>query len=141
MAMTTQFLYEHISQQRYAVLATISANHTPQAACVGIAVTPDLRLVFDTVTDSRKYANLLADPHIAFVISVGEEKTIQYEGIAYPLTEPGNEELLEVYFSVFPDGRKRRDTWKNITWFCVEPRWIRHSDFSATPALIEEIRF
>jgi hypothetical protein len=42
---------------------------------------------------------------------------------------------------MFPDGVERRESWKNIAYFVVEPKWIRFSDFNKIPPLIEEIEF
>ena len=103
--MTRDFLYDYMRQHRFAVLSTVSAQNTPESAYVGIAVTRELNIVFDTVSDSRKYHNLQANPHIAFVIGGTRERTLQYEGIA---TVPSGEQLdvlLQIYFEAFPDGK------------------------------------
>jgi hypothetical protein len=44
---------------------------------VGIAVTPELQIVFDTVTASRKFANIGPDPRVAFVMGWQGEITVQ----------------------------------------------------------------
>jgi len=33
---------------------------------------------------------------------------------------------------VFPDGKYRKENWNNLVYFCVEPRWIRYSDFNGS---------
>jgi hypothetical protein len=63
---------------------------------------------------------------------------VQYEGIA---TEPKGEALRqaqEIYFQTWPDGVQRK-SWPAITWFLVNPRWIRYSDFDS--GRIEEMNF
>jgi pyridoxine/pyridoxamine 5'-phosphate oxidase len=60
-------LHAFLCQHRLAVVAT-TANGSPQAAVVGIAVADTLDIVFDTISTSRKYQNLRADPRIAMVI-------------------------------------------------------------------------
>ena len=137
--MTTEFLYNFISKNKYAVLSTVTKDNHPEAAVVGIAVTPDLVIIFDTVSTSRKYKNLIENPSIAFVIGWDNEQTIQYEGIAKIPTPEELDQLLETYFRVFPDGRERKETWKDIAYFYVEPKWIRYSDFGEQK--IEEARF
>jgi hypothetical protein len=107
---------------------------------VGIAVTKDLKLIFDTVTTSRKYRNLLQNPSIAFVIGWEGEQTIQYEGMAKVPAADELKELLPVYLEKFPDGKDRKERWKDIAYFYVEPKWIRYSDFSEPPAT-EEMEF
>jgi pyridoxamine 5'-phosphate oxidase-like protein len=74
-------ILEFAKRHRLAVLATVSAWNIPEAA----AVTEELELVFDTLTTSRKYINLKANPNIAFVIGWDNEATLQAEGIAEEL--------------------------------------------------------
>jgi general stress protein 26 len=71
--MTEEFIYDFISKHMYAVLSTVTPNHFPESAVVGFAVTKDLKIIFDTVTTSRKYQNLLKNPAIAFGL-VGTRK-------------------------------------------------------------------
>jgi hypothetical protein len=130
-------LYSFMAQHRYGVVSSISASGTPQSALVGIAITPDLEIVFDTVKSSRKYPNLIARPECSFVVGWAGEQTVQLEGIAI---EPSGSELKryqEIYFSTWPDGPARMN-WPGIAYFVVRPRWIRYSDFDQSPPHIEE---
>lgn len=133
--MTTAFLYQFMSRHTYAVVSTVTKNHLPEAALVGISVTKNLNIIFDTVSSSRKYENLISHPAAAFVIGWDNEQTLQYEGDAEIITG----DLLEVYFSVFPDGRERMKQMKGLVHFCVRPRWIRYADFNHSQ--IEEKNF
>jgi len=135
--MTVSFLYDFISKIKFAVVATTSTSNEPEAAFVHIAVTKDLKIIFDTVKTSRKYKNLLANPAVALVIGWENETTVQYEGVARVLSGD-DKEFLQVYFDVFPEGRERKEGWKDIVHFCVEPSWIRYSNFNI-PQQIEEI--
>lgn len=137
--MTNEFIYDQIRQFRLAVLATTSGDHQPEAAVVGIAITNDLEIVFDTVRSSRKYRNLIAQPKVALVIGWKNETTIQYEGDVVELG-PDDEAYRETYYAVFPDGRDRTATWEGLTHFVIRPRWIRYSNFNE-PVRIEELRF
>jgi len=137
--METEFLYNFISKNKYAVLSTVTKDNLPEAALVGIAVTTGLQIIFDTVSASRKYQNLIANPAIAFVMGWDNEQTIQYEGAANIPTTGELDKLLEIYFKVFPDGRERKQNWKDIAYFCVEPKWVRYSDFKNQK--IEELNF
>jgi len=47
-----QFI-QFIAKQKLAVLGTLSSGGSPQSALVGIAVTPGLEIIFDTVKSSR----------------------------------------------------------------------------------------
>ena len=40
----------------------------PQSALVGIAITPELEIIFDAVEKSRKFANIARDARVAFLI-------------------------------------------------------------------------
>ncbi len=139
--MTKEFLFEFIKQNKFAVVSTISVNQMPQSACVGIAVTPDLKLLFDTTMDSRKYENLMHTPRVSFVIGWENAITVQYEGIAVHIPKDSIDEKFNTYFEVFPDGLDRNKNWKNITYFMVEPTWIRYSDFNEVVPKIDEMHF
>jgi hypothetical protein len=134
------FLHSFMTRHRYGVVSSQAADGTPQSALVGIATSPDLEIIFDTVRSSRKYPNLIARPACSFVVGWEGEQTVQFEGIA---EEPAGAELQriqEIYFAAWPDGPARR-SWPGITWFIVRPRWIRYSDFDQRPPLIEEMVF
>jgi general stress protein 26 len=133
--------YEFIRQNKFAILSTVSKNNSPQSACVGIAVTPELKLIFDTTTDSRKYQNLIHNSSVSFVIGWEQGKTMQYEGIAKHLDKQIPGDWLAIYYEMFPDGIERNNNNGNITYFLVEPKWIRFSDFNPLPPEIEEMHF
>jgi hypothetical protein len=78
--MTEADVYQFIAQNKLGVLGTVAHCGTPQSALVGIAVTPDLEIIFDTVNSSRKYSNLIARPICCFAIGWTTEQTVQYEG-------------------------------------------------------------
>ena len=70
----------------------------------------------------------------------GDERTVQYEGIA---DEPKGKELdslKELYFSRFPDGRERQ-TLTGLIYIRAKPIWIRYSDFNQDPVEIWEFTF
>jgi uncharacterized pyridoxamine 5'-phosphate oxidase family protein len=138
--MKTDFLYNFISKYRYAVISTVSAKGNPEAALVGFAVSPDLRLIFDTVSTSRKYKNLIQNGAIALVIGWEDERTVQYEGRVKILEGHEFDNMFELYFKAFPDAKERKENWKDITYFIVVPEWIRYSEFKIPP-IIEETDF
>jgi len=76
-------VYRFIAEHKLGVLGTISPSGFPQSALVGIAVTPQLEIIFDTVKSSRKFQNLASRPNCSFVVGWKGEVTVQYEGIAY----------------------------------------------------------
>jgi uncharacterized pyridoxamine 5'-phosphate oxidase family protein len=127
-----QFLHKH----RLGVVATISPSGEPQSAVVGIAVTDQLEIVFDTLSTTRKCKNLRRYPNISVVVGWDNEITVQYEGIA---DEPSGSELArlkELYFGVYPEC-KEHQSWDGITYFRIRPTWIRYSDFNPNGAIVE----
>ena len=140
--MTRQDLLNFMRRERYAVQASVARDGAAQAAVVGIAVSDAFEIVFDTSSRSRKATNLKHNAAIAFVIGGtrdGDERTVQYEGIA---TFPSGDELhhaQEFYFSVFPDGRDRLG-WPGLIHIRVTPVWIRYSNFNAQPPEIVEFK-
>jgi hypothetical protein len=123
-----------------AVQASVSPAVAPQAAVVGIVVTDDFEVFFDTLDVTRKMHNLRRNPKIAFVIgglTNGDERTVQYEGVADEPAGVELERLKEFYFVRFPDGRERQ-SWRGLVYVRARPTWIRYSDFNRTPPEIVE---
>ena len=138
--MTKEFLYNFINKYSLTVLGTTDENNIAQTALVGFIVMPDLKIFFDTVKTSRKFKNLTLNPNVSFVFGWDSEQTVQYEGTARHPDKSELDALLKKYFDVFPDGKERNINWKDITYFVVEPKWARYSDFKE-PVKIEEINF
>lgn len=107
--MTEDFIYNFIRQYKFGVLATVSPNNKFESAYVGIVPTPELKIIFGTTSDSRKYENLLSDLNIAFVIGWKNKRTVQYEGLATILSGNDLGSLKQTYYTVFPD---RKQPWK-----------------------------
>ena len=136
-------LLAFLRSHRWAIEATVSPTLAPQAAVIGIAVTNQLELVFDTLASSRKAANLRVNPRTAFVIggwNNSDPRTVQYEGVADLPTGAELEEVKQVYFAAFPDGPTRL-VWPGITYVRVKPLWVRYSDFGSEPPVISEHGF
>src|SRR5262249_57276130 len=120
--MTKADVVRFISGQKYGVLGSVGPDGRPQAALVGIAVTPELEIVFDTVRATRKYRNLSANRAASFVIGCTTEVTVQYEGIASELAGAEVARYQKIYFAKFEDGPSRL-SWEGICYFVVRPRW------------------
>jgi hypothetical protein len=133
-------LLDFISRHKLGVIGYLSPSGTPRSALVGIAVTPELEIVFDTVSSSRKHGDLLRNPAASFVIGWQGEVTVQYEGQAFQPTGAELTRYQQVYFAAWPDGPERL-AWPGIAYFVVRPQWIRYSDFDRRPPLIEEFAF
>lgn len=138
--MKTEFLYDFLSRHRFAVLSTVSSEGNPEAALVGFAVAPDLRLIIDTIHTSRKFTNLTQNRSVALVIGWENEQTVQYEGRV--IFQAGREfnKMHDLYLKAFPEAVQRQKEWKGLEHFIVVPEWIRYSDYN-DPPLIEETDF
>ncbi len=79
-------------------------------------------------------------PTIALVLGgwiAGDERTVQYEGVA---DEPAGAELdriKQVYLDAWPDGRSRQ-SWPGLVYVRVRPTWVRFSDFNRDPPYVVE---
>ena len=139
--MDAQKLLEFLRSNRLAVQASLSYD-APQAAVVGFAISDAFEMVFDTLQTTRKAINLRHNPHIAFVIGgmiPGDERTVQYEGIADEPSGADLERLKVIYYSAFPDGPNRAN-WPVLIYIRVRPKWIRYSDYNQNPPEIVEFQ-
>jgi hypothetical protein len=137
--MTREDVLQFMSSCRYAVQASVTLGGAPQAAVVGIAVTPAYEIIFDALETSRKVQNIRVNHRIAFVLygGDGDERTVQYEGIGDEPSGSALAQIKEAYFSVFPDGPDRQQ-WPGITYLRVTPVWIRYSNYNVNPPQIVE---
>jgi hypothetical protein len=55
-------IHSFMTRFLYGVVSSTSRDGIPQSALVGIATTPELEIIFDTVKSSRKYTNLIERP-------------------------------------------------------------------------------
>jgi hypothetical protein len=80
--MNVQEAHGFTNKERLAVLSTITDTGQQQSALLGMAVTQQLEIIFDTVNSSRKHPNLKKNPRVAWVLGCATEVTVQYEGVA-----------------------------------------------------------
>jgi len=139
--MTRLELLAFMRTHRLAVQASVAPSAAPQAAVVGVAVTDQLEIVFDTLDSTRKYQNLRKNPRISFVLGgldAGDERTVQYDGLADTPAGAELDRLKEIYFQVYPDGRERAK-WPGLVYVRARPLWVRYSDFNKNPPEIVEL--
>jgi Pyridoxamine 5'-phosphate oxidase len=139
--MDAQKLLEFLRSNRLAVQASLSCD-APQAAVVGFAISDTFEIVFDTLQTTRKAINLRHNPHIALVIGgliAGDERTVQYEGLADEPSGADLERVTEIYYSAYPDG-PNRTKWPGLIYIRVRPKWIRYSDYNQNPPEIVEFQ-
>lgn len=138
MEFTKTELLDYMRGHRLAVVSSIGPRGEPQAALVGIAVSPLCEVIFDTVADSRKHANLMRDPRASLVFTGPAEKTLQLEGIARPVPVSGTQDaqLRSIYYEAWPDSCSRL-SWPKLSYWCIAPQWARYSDFDRGPLILE----
>jgi len=124
---TKHEIFLYLGRRRLSVLATTAADGSPQAALIGIAVTENLDLIFDTLASSRKHQNLLREPRAALVFSGPGERTLQCEGQASQLTA-SDTTFREAYYAAWPDAPSRAD-WPGLVYWRIVPRWARYADY------------
>jgi uncharacterized protein YhbP (UPF0306 family) len=132
---TKDDLRDFLRGQTYAVVASTADDGSAQAAVVGIAVSDACEIIFDTLGETRKARNMRRDARVAITLW-DRERTVQLEGVADEPSGQEREAVLSVYFARFPDGKSRL-SWAGLTHFRVRPTWVRFSDFSADPPLVE----
>jgi hypothetical protein len=135
--MTRRELYEFLAKQSLGVVGSLSPEGNVQSALVGIAVTEELEIVFDTLNTTRKYRNLVANPKASVVIGWANEITVQYEGEAFLPEGEALARYKSCYFAKWADGPSRQN-WPGLVYFAIRPRWIRYSDYNQQPPLIDE---
>jgi general stress protein 26 len=134
-------IYQFISHNKLAVVSTIGKDNKPESALVGIAVSTSLEIIFDTVKTSRKYHNILTNKHVAVVIGWDDETTVQYEGEAEVLSnDSASDNYRQIYYTAWPDGRERAETWPGLVHIRIAPKWARYSNFNE-PSVIQEVTF
>jgi hypothetical protein len=139
--MTRAELLQFMKLQRHAVIASAGPEGAPQAAVVGIVVTDEFEVFFDTLDSTRKAQNLRARERVAFVVGGLEadaNRTVQLEGVADEPTDVELDELKHLYFERFIDGPQRQ-AWKGLIYVRVKPTWLRYSDFRVDPPVIVEL--
>ena len=138
--MSNEDFYNFMNEKILAVISTLSADGTPQAAVVGFGQTKDLEIVFGTNKSSRKYANITRDSHVAFVIGWENGETIQYEGIARELSSDELEIVRESYWKKNPRAEANYKE-PSERHFIVKPTWIRYTNLKSEPWDIAELKF
>ena len=136
--LTNADLVAYMRGHTLAVVATIGPDGGPRAALVGVGVSDGLEVIFDTVSTSRKHANLVADPRAAVTFSGPGEKTLQLEGVATAVStaDPADAHVREAYYRAWPDGPARL-AWPGLVYWRITPSWLRYSDYDRGPLIFE----
>ena len=137
--MTLEEVFGIAKRKRFLVVSTVNEAGAPEAALMGYALTQTNEIVFDTLASSRKAVNLARNSAVALVIGWDDQISLQIEGEA---RRPVGDDLASAksaYFREWPDGRAR-ETWPDIVYLVVKPKWNRYSNYAAGPPVVEEFR-
>lgn len=135
--MTVKDVLDFIKKHDLAVVSTADSNGKPQSAVVEFAELDDLSIIIDTFTNSKKYKNLQTNNKVAIVIGWDDNKTVQIDAVAKELSGGELEEVKRVYFK----KNERAKEWENkpgIAYFAFKPSWVRYSDLTKHPWVVEE---
>lgn len=137
---SSEQLYDFMNSYTLGVISTVSADGLPHSAIVGFGQTKDLEILIGTDNSSRKYQNLKADPHAAFVLGGETSETIQLEGIARELETEELDIVRRNYWQKNPHAEVHHSN-PGERYFVITPTWIRYTDLSVSPWDITEMRF
>ena len=135
--MTLEEIFDIARRKRFLVVSSVNESGAPEAALMGFALTEANEIVFDTLSTSRKAVNLTRNAKAALVVGWDDSVSLQIEG---PARRPVGDDLASAkaaYFREWPDGRAR-ESWPNIAYVVVKPKWIRYSNFAAAPPDVQE---
>lgn len=125
-------------QPKLCVLATASTSGKTEAAVVGYAVQNNLTIICSTRSITRKYHNILQNPHVSVVVGWNfSEKNIQIDGTAQ-LVESGNAfmHIEQFFFTQNPDASAFKT--EDSVLIIIKPTWMRLLDPFTHPSTMEE---
>jgi hypothetical protein len=128
-------IHSFLRQHRYAVISSLAANNTPESALIGIAVSANLEIIFDTLKSSRKYP--ISSP-IRIALSSSAGKTNQLSNSRAGAHQPRGPDLAhdqKIYFETWPDGPAGLGPVSSTS----SSAWLRYSDFNPSLAQISEL--
>jgi hypothetical protein len=136
-ALTPDLLHAFLRRHQCAVIATASRDGRPEAALMDIAVTPELEIIFETTTATRKFPNLKHNPYGSMVIGWDDNRTLQCDGHVDEPEGAAHDRVRDFYLSVFPE-KASHEFWPGNTYFRLRPNWFRLSDYNS-PRQIQEL--
>lgn len=129
-----------LATRLHGVVSTLHPDGSPESALVAISETPELAITFGTLDDTRKFANLLRDQRVAFVVTDDENMEVQFEGRARITDGEERDRCKKRHVAKNPRAAKYADDPRQ-RFVVVEPTWIRFIDRTTEPSRVEELRF
>jgi general stress protein 26 len=131
------------------VLATVSASGKPRARLVYYTSDDSFQVYFITLANTRKAADIAANPHAAFVVAETEApRTLQVEGVITDLTETAEvDPMLSDFVRMLMSHTRfgvplARFDASELRFYRLSPDWVRWGNFTfgrGTDAVLTEI--
>lgn len=134
--MRLQAASEFLKLHQTCVIATVGADGLPEAATIGFSHDHQWSFFIGINDSSRKYANLLSNPHCAFVVGFEGTETVQFEGTAAIADEQTVKDRLAQHVGKV-EAAKRFVDQPGQVWLVVTPSWLRHTDFKLPEPIFE----
>lgn len=135
--MDKQKVHDFLKKNELCVLSTASKNGKPQSAVMSYCLKDDSLFIF-TETSTRKYKNIAENNQVSIVVGgFKEDPTVQLDGTITELGLNEGVKIKEYVLGLHPEWKGYFDS-SDGRWFEIKPSWMRFSDFSVSPPIIEE---
>lgn len=125
--------------RKLCVISTVNDEGAPQSALVAFSELDNGKIVIGTFNNTRKFANMMHNLHVSIVAS-SDEACVQIEGLAR-ITKDEEEHLCkETHLAKNPSSAKYVDD-PHQRFFIITPTWMRFTDHSVSPHVVEELQF
>ncbi|HSW79885.1 MAG TPA: pyridoxamine 5'-phosphate oxidase family protein [Candidatus Saccharimonadales bacterium] len=121
------------------VFSTATSDGQSHSAVVGFSANEKYEILIGTSSESRKFKAIKENPKVSLVIGWDENLTIQYEGVASQLQGELLIERQRLHFAKLPESEEFKDE-PDEEYISVSPTWIRYSDCTVYPRIIEELK-
>ncbi|MEN9881133.1 MAG: hypothetical protein RLZZ308_316 [Candidatus Parcubacteria bacterium] len=118
------------------VLSTVNRDGNPESASMYYVYDDELAIYFVTREGSRKYNNIIHNPHVCFVVTrTSPAHTVQLEGVAHEVADAHEEqEFFGRLISLAVDGNfvppvSQREEEGRIVFVKMKTQWARFGNF------------
>lgn len=129
-------ILQFIKKNSLSVLSTVAPDHKSESAVMAYAIQDDFTFIMSTEATTRKYQNILTNPHVSIVVGGLDSPSLQIEGIA----SISEDQLAIKDFALNQHPDLKDYLSDTIKFFEIKTTWLRYSDFNQSPPIIEEIK-
>ena len=123
-------------------LATSTTTGVPHAAFMAFAILDNGYILLNTDIRTKKVANIKENTHVALVIGMDTtKKNYQVQGDASIVIEEdiAHKTYKEIFYTQNPHLEAYKEIPNHI-FIRILPTWIRETDYSIKPPLIQEFK-